>query len=79
MVGFALETTDVVAAAQRKLAAKGCDFVLANDPTAAGSGFGAGSHQVTLVGPEGVVWESASLPKGDLAREILDRLDEAAR
>jgi phosphopantothenoylcysteine synthetase/decarboxylase len=66
-----------LAAAQRKLAAKGCDFVLANNPLAAGSGFGTGAHQVTLVGPEGVLWRSPSLPKIDLARAILDQLDAA--
>jgi phosphopantothenoylcysteine decarboxylase/phosphopantothenate--cysteine ligase len=79
IVGFALETADVVATAQKKLAAKGCDLVLANNPLAAGSGFGTGTHQVTLVGPQGVLWRSPSLPKSDLARAILDRLDEAAR
>ncbi|MCP4571603.1 MAG: bifunctional phosphopantothenoylcysteine decarboxylase/phosphopantothenate--cysteine ligase CoaBC [bacterium] len=78
VVGFALETGDVVNAAQAKLQEKKLDFVLANDPTQAGSGFGDTAHQVTLVDPDGVVWESESLPKPLLAVHILDRL-EAAR
>jgi hypothetical protein len=55
------------------------DFVLANDPTAAGGRFGDGEHQVVLIGPGGVLWESPSLPKPRLAVEILDRLESARR
>jgi len=74
MVGFALETADMLANAQAKLKAKGLDYVVANDPTAAGSGFGPGPHRVTLIGPEGVVWASDSLPKTELAGCLLDSL-----
>jgi len=77
VVGFALETRNVVAEARRKLAEKGCDFIVANDPTAEGAGFGPGLHKVSLVGPEGLLWESESLPKKELAREILDHLAAA--
>jgi phosphopantothenoylcysteine decarboxylase/phosphopantothenate--cysteine ligase len=79
VVGFALETGDVVAAAQAKLREKGLDYVLANDPTLAGSGFGDRDHRVTLLGRAGVVWESPSLPKPLLAVHILDRLEAARR
>jgi phosphopantothenoylcysteine decarboxylase/phosphopantothenate--cysteine ligase len=79
VVGFALETGDLVAKASVKRAEKGMDFVLANDPTAEGASFGDGAHRVTLIGPAGVVWESASLPKPELAVQILDRLETARR
>ncbi len=79
VVGFALETSDLVAMAQAKLRAKGLDFILANDPTAKGAGFGDTDHQVTLLGPEGVLWESESMPKPRLAAHILDRLEAARR
>jgi phosphopantothenoylcysteine decarboxylase/phosphopantothenate--cysteine ligase len=78
VVGFALETGDLVAKATVKRGEKGMDFVLANDPTAEGASFGDGAHAVTLIGPAGVLWESPSLPKAELAVHILDRL-EAAR
>jgi phosphopantothenoylcysteine decarboxylase/phosphopantothenate--cysteine ligase len=78
VVGFALETEDVENRARGKLQAKGMDFVVANDPTRAGSGFGDGAHQVTLIGPRDVVWESGSRPKHELAAELLRRLAAAA-
>jgi phosphopantothenoylcysteine decarboxylase/phosphopantothenate--cysteine ligase len=74
VVGFALETDDMVGRAILKREAKGMDYILANDPTAAGSGFGPENHQVTLIGTDGIIWESASLPKGILAGEILHQL-----
>ncbi|MHB8080049.1 MAG: bifunctional phosphopantothenoylcysteine decarboxylase/phosphopantothenate synthase, partial [Candidatus Krumholzibacteriia bacterium] len=40
VVGFALETGDLLVRAAKKLRAKGMDFIVANDPTAPGSGFG---------------------------------------
>jgi phosphopantothenoylcysteine decarboxylase/phosphopantothenate--cysteine ligase len=77
VVGFALETEDMVGRASVKREAKGMDYILANDPTAAGSGFGPENHQVTLIGPGGILWESASLPKKILAGEILQHLAQA--
>jgi phosphopantothenoylcysteine decarboxylase/phosphopantothenate--cysteine ligase len=77
MVGFALETADVVATARAKLADKKLDYIVANDPTAPGSTFGPGDHRVTLLGREGVVWESDSLPKTKLAEHLLDALEKA--
>jgi len=77
VVGFALETDDMVGRASVKREAKGMDYILANDPTAAGSGFGSENHQVTLIGTDGIIWESTSLPKTVLAGEILQQLAQA--
>jgi phosphopantothenoylcysteine decarboxylase/phosphopantothenate--cysteine ligase len=77
VVGFALETEQVLDRAAAKLQAKGMDFVVANDPTAPGSGFGSGNHQVTLLGEDGIIWASESLPKEILAGEIIERLGRA--
>ncbi len=77
VVGFALETEDVENRAIRKREAKQMDYIVANNPTAAGSGFGAVDHQVLLLGAEGKIWQSASLPKSALATEILARLAAA--
>ncbi len=74
VVGFALETDDMVGRASLKREAKKMDYILANDPTATGSGFGAENHQVTLIGADGIIWESASAPKKALAKEILQQL-----
>lgn len=74
VVGFALETEDVLDRAQAKRRAKDMDYIVANNPTAAGSGFGPGDHQVVLLGEQGVIWESESLPKARLAGRLLGRL-----
>jgi phosphopantothenoylcysteine decarboxylase / phosphopantothenate---cysteine ligase len=57
VVGFAAETTDVLANAQAKLRRKGCDLIIAND-VGTGSGieggvFGGGLNAVHLVSPGG--------------------------
>ena len=36
--------------------------------------FGEGRHQISLIGPDGVLWESDPAGKDDLARELLSRL-----
>lgn len=74
VVGFALETEDLVARATAKCLAKNMDYVIANDPTAPGSGFGPGRHQVTLLDRSGSIWSSPSAAKADLAAELLVRL-----
>ncbi len=74
VVGFALETSAIEARALAKLRAKNLDFIVANDPTASGSGFGAVDHRVFLLNNEGVIWHSESCPKPELAALLLDRL-----
>ncbi|MBM4132105.1 phosphopantothenoylcysteine decarboxylase, partial [bacterium] len=78
VVGFALETEDVVERALGKLRAKGLDFIVANNPTAAGSGFGDVVHEVVLLGPGGELWRSGRCRKDALAPELLARLAAAA-
>ncbi|MBU0742316.1 bifunctional phosphopantothenoylcysteine decarboxylase/phosphopantothenate--cysteine ligase CoaBC [bacterium] len=73
VVGFALETKDLVERALEKLRAKDMDFIVANDPTAAGT-FGDGVHEVLLIGPDGVLWESGRMDKRALARDLLLQL-----
>lgn len=73
IVGFALETRDLVAAAKAKLDAKGLDLVVANDATEPGAGFGHATNRVTIVSAEG----EEPLPlatKADVADAILDRV-----
>jgi len=74
VVGFALETDSLLERAAAKMRAKNLDYIVANDPTAPGAGFGPGDHRVTLLGRGGELWSSDSRPKPELAREILGRL-----
>jgi phosphopantothenoylcysteine decarboxylase/phosphopantothenate--cysteine ligase len=78
VVGFALETEDVVDRAMGKLRAKGLDFIVANNPAAAGSGFGDVEHEVILLGPAGELWRSGSQRKDALAPALLAQLAAAA-
>lgn len=74
IVGFAAETQDTVARAQRKLAAKGADLIVANDILQDGAGFEVDTNIVTLIGPD----SSEPLPiqsKVSIAGLILDRIE----
>ncbi len=73
LIGFAAETHDVVAHARRKLVAKGCDLVVANDVSQPDAGFGTDTNRVALVHSEGVEHLELS-PKTELAHRILDRV-----
>jgi phosphopantothenoylcysteine decarboxylase/phosphopantothenate--cysteine ligase len=73
LIGFAAETSDVVANAQAKLAAKRCDLVVANDVSEPGAGFAVDTNRVTLVGHDGVT-ELPAGSKAEVAHRILDRI-----
>ncbi|MGF1469319.1 MAG: bifunctional phosphopantothenoylcysteine decarboxylase/phosphopantothenate--cysteine ligase CoaBC [Sandaracinaceae bacterium] len=70
LVGFAVETRDLVAAARGKLEQKGADLIVANQ---AGESFGRDTNRVVLVGPAGDD-ELPELSKGEVAERILDRV-----
>ncbi|NUQ01390.1 MAG: phosphopantothenoylcysteine decarboxylase, partial [Armatimonadetes bacterium] len=53
VVGFAAETHDLLAHAADKLRRKKLDLIVANDVTAAGSGFGVDTNQVVLLFADG--------------------------
>jgi phosphopantothenoylcysteine decarboxylase/phosphopantothenate--cysteine ligase len=69
VVGFAAETENVVANAQVKRSKKGCDWILANDVSAASGVFGGESNTIHLVDAAGVEdWPAMS------KRDVGDRL-----
>jgi phosphopantothenoylcysteine decarboxylase/phosphopantothenate--cysteine ligase len=76
VVGFAAESGDLLAAARRKLARKGCDLLVANDVSAAGSGFDGDENAVVFVWPGGEVEELPRLSKSLVAAHILDRVEK---
>jgi phosphopantothenoylcysteine decarboxylase/phosphopantothenate--cysteine ligase len=76
VVGFAAESHDVIGAAQRKLARKGCDLIVANDISREASGFDVDTNTVAFVWPGGEVEELAALPKTEVARHLFDRLEK---
>ena len=76
VVGFAAESHDVIPSAQRKLARKGCDFIVANDVSRGDAGFNVDENAVTFVWPGGEIEELALLPKSQVAAELLDRVEK---
>jgi phosphopantothenoylcysteine decarboxylase/phosphopantothenate--cysteine ligase len=77
IVGFALETADLVHRAQEKLRKKSLDFVVANDPTGPEGTFGPGEHRVRLFGPHGELWTSELRTKSRLAELLIEQLARA--
>ena len=71
LVGFAAETNDLIANAERKLESKGADFIVANDVSAPGAGFGHDTNAVTIVAPGGVRDSLSLTSKLDVARAVL--------
>jgi phosphopantothenoylcysteine decarboxylase/phosphopantothenate--cysteine ligase len=76
VVGFAAESRDVIAAARRKLARKGCDLLVANDVSRSDAGFEAERNAVALLSPDGEVEELPLLDKREVAARIWDRIEK---
>lgn len=76
VVGFAAESHDVIAAAQRKLARKGCDLIVANDISRTDSGFEVDRNAVLFVWPDEPVEELPLLEKSGVAAQLLDRIEK---
>jgi phosphopantothenoylcysteine decarboxylase/phosphopantothenate--cysteine ligase len=74
LVGFAAETDDLLAHARAKLAAKNCDWIVANDVSRADRGFAADTNAVTLLARDGRTIPLPLASKPDIARAILDHV-----
>lgn len=72
LVGFAAETNDLLANAERKLEAKNADFIVANDVSAAGVGFAHDTNQVTILGRNGIRIDLPLGSKSSVASSVLD-------
>ena len=75
LVGFAAETRDVVAYAQRKLVQKGADLIVANDVSRNDAGFDVDTNAVSFVTTGGVE-ELPLQAKSAVAARILDRVEQ---
>ena len=77
-VGFAAETNDLLKEAARKCREKKLAFIVANDVTRRGSGFGADTDEVTFVFPDGTLKSFPTMSKRLVARRVLDALEAAS-
>lgn len=70
-VGFAAETSHMLAEARRKLKEKGVDMVVANDVTRKDSGFGTETNRVVIVYGGGITEKLPLMSKSRVAERIL--------
>jgi len=74
LVGFAAETSDLLARARAKRQSKRVDLIVANDVSRPDAGFDRDTNAVVLVSAEGEQ-EVPVQPKAGVARAILDRVE----
>ena len=71
VVGFAAETNDLEANAQKKLHAKHCDIIVANDVSSSDSGMESDENEVTILFRNGETKKISRAPKKIIARELV--------
>ena len=76
-VGFALETSNLVERARRKMTEKGFDLIVANLAGREGSGFGSAANEAVVLSRGGPRVELELMSKAALADEVLNLAEEA--
>ncbi|WFD09105.1 bifunctional phosphopantothenoylcysteine decarboxylase/phosphopantothenate--cysteine ligase CoaBC [Tepidibacter hydrothermalis] len=74
LVGFAAETNDLIQNAKKKIEKKNLDFIVANDLTQEGAGFGVDTNIVKIIDKNGNIQEYPKMKKYELSNVILDRV-----
>jgi phosphopantothenoylcysteine decarboxylase/phosphopantothenate--cysteine ligase len=70
IVGFALETDDMIKNAKKKLKEKKLDFIVANNA----DGFGGDQNKVTIIDKKGNLYNTPQMSKVGIAEIILDKI-----
>lgn len=74
LVGFAAETNDLIDNAKTKIKKKNLDFIVANDLTEEGAGFGTDTNIVKIIDKEGNINKYPQMKKDEVANVILDKV-----
>ena len=74
LVGFAAETGNLEANAEKKLREKNLDMIIANDVTKEGSGFDGDTNIVTIFDRRGATRSLPLMSKDEVAEQIFDHL-----
>ena len=74
LIGFAMESENLVENAASKMAKKNMDYIVANLVTKKGAGFQGDTNIVTIMGRDGVIEELPLLDKMQVADRILDKV-----
>jgi phosphopantothenoylcysteine decarboxylase/phosphopantothenate--cysteine ligase len=73
LIGFALESDNLVNNAKDKLVRKNCDLIVANLANIPNSGFGGDYNTITLVGKNDYIEDFLPMSKNDCAKIILEK------
>ena len=76
VIGFAAETDDLIANAEKKLKKKGADWILANDVSPETGVMGGDRNTVRLLTASGIE-EWPTLDKGEVAKRLVGRIASA--
>ncbi|PKN70492.1 MAG: bifunctional phosphopantothenoylcysteine decarboxylase/phosphopantothenate--cysteine ligase CoaBC [Deltaproteobacteria bacterium HGW-Deltaproteobacteria-12] len=79
LVGFAMETENLLANAREKLHKKKLDFIVANNLREDGAGFQTDTNIITIIDTSGKAESFPKMTKIEAADKILDRIKEAIR
>lgn len=71
LIGFALETDNELANAQKKLSKKNLDYIIMNSLNDRGAGFGVDTNKVTIIRRDGSVTEGSLKSKKEVAEDIV--------
>ncbi|HDS05612.1 MAG TPA: bifunctional phosphopantothenoylcysteine decarboxylase/phosphopantothenate--cysteine ligase CoaBC [Deltaproteobacteria bacterium] len=74
LVGFAMETQNLLANAKEKLKAKNMDFIIANNLCQEGAGFQTDTNVITIIDKKGKTENLSKMTKIEAADKILDRV-----
>ncbi|MEN8115369.1 MAG: bifunctional phosphopantothenoylcysteine decarboxylase/phosphopantothenate--cysteine ligase CoaBC [Bacteroidota bacterium] len=74
LVGFALETTNELSNAQRKLEKKNLDFIVLNSLKDAGAGFGVDTNKITIIDKNNNKLEFELKSKKEVAKDIVKKI-----
>jgi phosphopantothenoylcysteine decarboxylase/phosphopantothenate--cysteine ligase len=79
LVGFSMETENLIENSRKKLEKKNADLIVANDVSKEGAGFGTDTNMVTIISSSGQIKELPLMSKYDVANAILDEITNKAR
>lgn len=70
LIGFALETNNVIEYAKEKIIKKNLDFIIANSAVEKGTGFGVDTNQITIIDKHNKIYNFELKSKQDVAKDI---------
>ncbi len=79
VIGFAMESENLLENARDKLKRKNMDYIVANLLTSEGAGFECDTNIVTIIGQDGSIVELPLMEKMKVADKILDKVRDRAR